>query len=1057
MQHRFLRILAPVLLVLAAPPSVSAQTASRPNILMIIVDDLNDYQGYLEDGHPQAETPNLDRLARNGTIFQNAHCTAPKSGPSRTSFLSGKTPIYTGMLNNDSVSPVFRDNFKAIGQDSIVFTLPEVLRDSGYYTVGINKVYFGWKNPGFDNDFDSLTADRCARDLSWNDYILFAPDQGLIDYQDEGIPGYIWSQIPDSIEPLLFDRAAADTALGILEAFNSDPGQFCNRPLFLSLGIFLPHKPLIIPDRHFRKDYLTPEEFFQEPFDPPYNIPAATWPPNGTVMPPQPDPIHADFYSLGPLGQDLAKGGNQAKTFEDWPDFIFPTKPVIDTGLTDEERDFMLSESFRANAVTAYLAGVRFADYQIGRVLTALEDLGIADNTIVIFVSDHGYSLGEKRHWHKFGPWETDMRVPLVIKDPQRGFGASVRAPVSTLDIFPTVLELTGIGEPKFPDGRRYLDGMSLVPYLDQPDLPVNRPTLGALRKPKGDQECFTTFSIRNADWHYIRYQGLLAPNPNPCDTASAIVEEELYHLGRYRDIDPDEHHNLADDPRYRDVRDYLSQWIADSAYYGVVPPTIEINTSELACGYAYTDTLRLSAELYDPAGVRYTGLPAVLDVRWHFSNAPGLEIINTKDLAIAVSDLMDLATYNAGEGFAVYAEAMDLTAGRPVAQDVRDLHLNAAYWPDNFLNADVQGNTVFIRDLDYVNQSQIRRYIWNFGDGTGSSVADPGSHRYAAPGTYTIKSFIEFGNDTANLCRRNFDRTVTIDALDFNDGVCMEPQNAALDVVGLDRAKITWNPVYGALAYQMRGRKRTGLDTAWQYRVLPANVAQLKRLESDQAYEFEVRTLCDASLGLSSVSRWSYPLWFTTTQCFPPRGVAVTGTSATTATISWQTNPAASFGYAVIYGTSATTLTTVPTAAGATSITLTGLDSATTYFFKVRSRCGDLFGGMPQPGPLGELLSFTTDGGAPRWADAQPGTELSVFPNPATAAYTVAWQHEGDGPVVVRVTDLLGRTLETRTVDGGAGFGQLTFHRGDLPAGVYLVSLQRRGTVATRPFTIAD
>lgn len=1035
-----------------AMPMLS-QSSTRPNVLMIVVDDLNDYQRYLMDGHPQAESPNMDRLARNGVVFQNTHCSSPKSSPSRTSFMSGKSAVYTGVLNNDSVRPVFRDNFRDLAQDTVVYTIPEVLRDSGYYTVGINKMYFGWKNDAFDNDFDTANADPCTRDLSWNDYIVFAPDQSLIDYRDLGIKGYIWSQIPDALEPLMFDRAAADTTVGILEQYAANPSQYCNRPLFVAMGIFLPHKPLVIPERHFRKDYLLPDEFYETPFDPAYNDPPGTWPPNGIVMPPQPDPIHSDFYALGPLGQDLAKGGNQSLGFDNWPDDSLSPKPVIDTALTEDERNFMLSESQRANAVAAYLAGVRFADYQIGRVLDALDSLGIAENTIVVFVSDHGYGLGEKRHWHKFGPWETDMRVPLVIKDPRKGFGRSVLAPASTVDLFPTILDLTGIRHPRNPDGSPYLDGISLAPYMENPDLNVNRPALGALRKTKGRSECFTTFSIRSDEFHYIRHQGLPGAGFDPCDTANAFVEEELYHIGRYRDIDPNEFTNLANDPRYRGVADFLSQWVADSALFNQTPSTIEIQTDQLACGYLFTDTIRLNVKLYGPDGAAASTLPGPLDFRFRFALVDrDTSFININKLRLPIPQLLSSAEFASGERILAYAEVFEIATGKVLAQDALPLDLNPSFWPDNYFEAAVQSNEVRIENLMYQNQGQIKRYLWRWGDGTTSSLPNAGSHRYEMPGTYNVDNIILYGNDTANLCSRSFSRTVNIDALDFNDSECMPPSTVRVVDVGLDRVRLTWNPVYGALAYQIRLRARSGADTAYRYRVVSGTDGLEKDLISDRDYEVQVRVLCDASLGLSTLSPWSYPTWFHTTQCYPPRNITASNATADQAQINWLENPNAGFGYrmeAREFGGTAVAFNILP----GNQRTLLGLDSATTYEVRMRSRCANV-GGAEVPGDYGQWYAFATEGGSLRLPGEQ--ARMQVYPNPAREAFTVQWEGWNRGPLQLRLHDNLGRELLRMALDGD-GTGSYSLQRDAWPAGVYRVVLEQEGMPKVQSLILTD
>lgn len=149
------------------------QIPEKPNFIFIVVDDLNDYQD-IYDGHPQIETPHIDGLASSGIRFQNAYAACPGCAPSRTSMLSGKDAIYTQVFNNNDYSNNFRNNFTAADGNETVFTLPEILKDSGgYYTMAINKVFHSQKQ----NDYDKVTADPCAKDLSWNK---------MLDFEDGG-------------------------------------------------------------------------------------------------------------------------------------------------------------------------------------------------------------------------------------------------------------------------------------------------------------------------------------------------------------------------------------------------------------------------------------------------------------------------------------------------------------------------------------------------------------------------------------------------------------------------------------------------------------------------------------------------------------------------------------------------------------------------------------------------------------------------------------------------------------------------------------------------------
>jgi arylsulfatase A-like enzyme len=192
-------------------------------------------------------------------------------------------------------------------------------------------------------------------------------------------------------------------------------------------------------------------------------------------------------------------------------------------------------------AVEAYLACVTYVDHEIGRLLDALDNSPLGDNTVIVLWSDHGWHLGEKQHWGKWTGWERATRVPLIIAPPKesadrfaRG-GSRSNQPVGLIDIYPTLVELCGV-EPPEP-----LDGRSLVPLLRDPTLSTGRALL-------------TTFdpgntSLRTEHWRYIRY---------------ADGSEELYH----HQTDPNEWNNLATSEKHaermRMLRRMLSKRLAE-------------------------------------------------------------------------------------------------------------------------------------------------------------------------------------------------------------------------------------------------------------------------------------------------------------------------------------------------------------------------------------------------------------------------------------------------------------------------------------------------------------
>jgi arylsulfatase A-like enzyme len=179
--------------------------------------------------------------------------------------------------------------------------------------------------------------------------------------------------------------------------------------------------------------------------------------------------------------------------------------------------------------VRAYLASVSFMDSQVGRVLDALETSGRASQTLVVVWSDHGWHLGEKGITGKNSLWERSTRVPLIWAGPGVTGGARCSRPVELLDVFPTLLELTG--QPARPD----LEGHSLVPQLREASAP--RPWPAITTHNQGNH------SIRTERWRYIRY---------------ADGTEELYD----EQNDPNEWTNLAADPKTAAIRQDLKRWL---------------------------------------------------------------------------------------------------------------------------------------------------------------------------------------------------------------------------------------------------------------------------------------------------------------------------------------------------------------------------------------------------------------------------------------------------------------------------------------------------------------
>lgn len=442
------------LAMLLGHPAV-LRAAERPHILFIAVDDLNDWVAPL-GGHPQARTPHLDRLARRGTVFLNAHCQAPLCNPSRASVLTGLRPTSTGIYG---LAPGIR----AVAATRDRVTLPQHLARHGYHTVTLGKVFHDGSIP---------VAQRKDEFAYWGPAPAQArPARKFVETPDPN-PLVDWGVYPET------DRDQADwqvASLAIGELTNRPP----DRPLFLAVGFRLPHVPCYVSQPWFD---LYPEDRLRLP------------------------PVRKDDRS-------------------DVPPFAWH----LHWKLPEPRLSWLEGAGQWAPLVRSYLASVSFVDAQIGRLLDAVKGVGLADRTVVVVWSDHGWHLGEKGITGKNSLWERSTRVPLLFAGPGIHRGGRCRQPAELLDLYPTLVELAGV---PFPGG---LEGHSLVPQLRNPR--ASRPWPAITTHNPGNH------SVRSDRWRYIRY---------------ADGSEEVYDLER----DPREWTNLARTRRGRRVIGELARWL---------------------------------------------------------------------------------------------------------------------------------------------------------------------------------------------------------------------------------------------------------------------------------------------------------------------------------------------------------------------------------------------------------------------------------------------------------------------------------------------------------------
>lgn len=446
-------------ILLSTPPPPPPPPANLPNILMLCIDDMNDWVGFL-DGHPQTKTPNMDSLAVLGANFINAHCSAPGCSPSRNSIMFGAEPTTTGLYPFYRLIDLDATDTAAL---NAFLPMPQFFRNNGYYTAGYSKV---WHNP----DKDYKPAEQ------WDVYFSYGDNSlNLVDDPKYYDPGNKRLRARPANNPAgdFRDRKTANAAVDILQQTHS-------KPFFLAVGFILPHTPFVTPvDNYDRFDF----------------------------------PIEAPPILAGDLTDVPLVGQANAQLYVDIP---------------------VKSDNAWEKIRRGYLASISFTDDNVGVVLDALSTSPYASNTIVVLWSDHGFHLGEKQSFSKFSLWEEATRSPFIIYDPRGrdANGHSISAPVSLVDLYRTLAELSGLTPPD------YLDGISLLPWLDDPTLPKTTPAMTTWGR--------GNYTLRSSDWRYTRYHD---------------GSEELYN----NKADPNEWTNLAGNSNYSAQKAQLSAYLPTS------------------------------------------------------------------------------------------------------------------------------------------------------------------------------------------------------------------------------------------------------------------------------------------------------------------------------------------------------------------------------------------------------------------------------------------------------------------------------------------------------------
>ncbi len=452
----------------------ATQNAERPmlNVLFIAVDDLRPQLGCY--GQKQIISPNIDRLASEGLLFERAYCQQAVCAPSRASILSGTRPDTTGIYDLNTPLRKAMPN---------ILTLPEHFKNNGYETVSIGKIYH---HPNDDSQGWSAKPYRAGTfpEGTWKgrgyvtaEAIAQMEELGKADPKSQGLgPAFEAGDVPDNAYP---DGANTDYAIKELSRLKSVRTPQEDRPFFLAMGFYKPHLPFTAPKKYW--DLYKPQDIklADNPFI----------------------PKNAPSYATTDWGELRAYYG-------------IPKKGPC-------------SDELARQLIHGYQACVSYTDAMIGRLLNELDRLKLRDKTVIILWGDHGWKLGEHAGWCKHTNFELDTHVPMILSVPgTKMAGQRTWALSEYVDIYPTLCEACGLAVPG------HLEGRSMMPLVENPARPWKKAAFSQYPRGKVMGYTMRTERFRYTEWQDRKSKEALARelydhDKDPDENVNAVEQPE--------------------------------------------------------------------------------------------------------------------------------------------------------------------------------------------------------------------------------------------------------------------------------------------------------------------------------------------------------------------------------------------------------------------------------------------------------------------------------------------------------------------------------------------------
>ena len=383
---------------------------TKPNVLLIYMDDLRPQLGCY--GQSQMHSPNIDKLASESIVFDEAYCNVPVCGASRACMLTGMYPTKNRFINYNTF--VSKEVPNAV-------SFAKLMKQNGYITISNGKIYHHlddnmddwdevWRPYAFDKNDKGLAPTDYWQSL-WRDYQL---PENHEEYVKTGTgPAFEKADVPDHtyIDGILTEKVIKD-----LKKLSKQ-----DKPFLLSAGFISNHLPFNAPARHWDK---YPDSSIKQPYNNfvPENAP-----------------------------KEAITNSPELRQYSGIP------------------RKGQVSDDTAKILIHGYYATVSYVDTLIGKILKTLKELGLDKNTVVMLVADHGYNLQEHTLWAKYTSFRITSKVPLIFKVPWIKGGKRSSSLVELVDIYPTLAELCGLTPP-----QGQLEGKSLVPVLKDPSKKIN-------------------------------------------------------------------------------------------------------------------------------------------------------------------------------------------------------------------------------------------------------------------------------------------------------------------------------------------------------------------------------------------------------------------------------------------------------------------------------------------------------------------------------------------------------------------------------------------------------